>query len=436
MTRNISDLGSSRSTLLIGFGTILLLLGGFGAWATTAEIDGAVIAQGRITLDRNRQAVQHPDGGIVQAVEVKEGDTVAANAVLLRLDPTLTLSEQTVTEARLYEIMARRGRLEAERDDSDTIIFPPLLVDAAKAKPAIAVLMEGQSKLFEARRDSLHQSKVQLANQQLQLEQQIIGIEAQMQAAARQTELFEKESTAQSALLDRGLAVAARLLSLQREEARLAGLAGELIAKRAQAQERIAEIQIQGIMLGTQRREEAIAMLRDIEQVELETSENLHSLKVRLERMEIRAPVAGIVYDLKVYGERSVIRPADPLLFIVAQDRPLLIEARVAPLNVVKIHALQEVVLRFPAFDMRETPDLLGRVTRISPDAFVDPETERSYYRAEVELPESELAKLTKDQFLVPGMPVECFIRTGEHTIFHYLTEPLSRYFNKAMRDS
>ena len=428
-------LGSSRFTLVIGFSAIFLLVGGFGTWAVATRIDGAVIAPGRIVLDRNRQAVQHPDGGVLAEVLVSEGDSVAAGQVLMRLDPTLAQSQLTITESRLFEIIARRGRLEAERDDAATIRFDPLLTKAAAADPAVDRLMTGQRKLFEARLESLDQSKVQLENQELQLRQQIAGIDAQSVAAARQAELTTQESKVQSSLLSRGLAVSTRLLGLQREEARLAGLTGELTAKRAQGEERISEIRMQIIMLSTARREQAITTLRDLEISEMELAENRASLRTKLDRMEIRAPVAGVVYDLKVYGAQSVIRPADPLLFLVPQDRPLVIEAQIPPINVNEVHAPLQVVLRFPAFDMRQTPDLIGTVTRVSPDAFTDAQNGRSYYRAEIELPKSELAKLPKGEVLLPGMPVDSFIRTGEHTPLRYLLEPLTRYFRTALRD-
>jgi len=290
--------------------------------------------------------------------------------------------------------------------------------------------------LFEARLESLDQSKVQLENQELQLRQQIAGIDAQSVAAARQAELTTQESKVQSSLLSRGLAVSTRLLGLQREEARLAGLTGELTAKRAQGEERISEIRMQIIMLSTARREQAITTLRDLEISEMELAENRASLRTKLDRMEIRAPVAGVVYDLKVYGAQSVIRPADPLLFLVPQDRPLVIEAQIPPINVNEVHAPLQVVLRFPAFDMRQTPDLIGTVTRVSPDAFTDAQNGRSYYRAEIELPKSELAKLPKGEVLLPGMPVDSFIRTGEHSPLTYLLEPLTRYFRTALRDN
>jgi len=426
---------SSFLPLLVGFGTVFLLIGGFSAWAWKAEIDGAVVAPGRIIVDQNRQAIQHPTGGIVEKIYIKEGDKVSENDLLVTLDSTQVLSELIIVEGQLYELMARRGRLEAERDESDTITFDPMLLETAAKEPNVKILMEGQRRLFEARKDNLEKSATQLGNQKQQLEEQITGIQAQMVALERQMELIVAESEIQAALLAKGLAPQSRLLALQRNEAGLAGSSGELTARRAQAMERISELNIQKLQLRSRRREEAISVMRDLQFNEMEMAERRRSLFTLLERMEIRAPVSGVVYDLKLFGPRSVIRPADPLLFIVPQDRPLVIAAQVEPLEVNRVFVDQKVVLRFPAFDMRSTPDLFGRVTRISPDAFTDQQSGRSYYRAEIELPKSEMAKLDAGQELIPGMPAQTFIRTGEHTPLTYLTKPLTRYFQRAMRD-
>ena len=426
---------SSFLPLLVGFGTFALLIGGFTAWAMNAEIDGAVVASGRIIVDQNRQAVQHLTGGRVEEIFVKEGDTVTEDDLLVTLDPTPTQTKLTIVEGQLYELMARRGRLEAERDEAKTIIFDPMLRDVAARDPNVKMLMEGQQRLFDIRLENLGKSVNQLRNQKKQLDEQIGGIVAQMASLKRQLELIAVEIEMQDTLLKKGLAPQARLLALQRNDARLSGSNGELTARRAQAMERITELNLQELQLYSGRREDAISVLRDLQFNEMEMAERRRGLITLLDSMDIRAPVSGVVYDLRLFGSRSVIRPADTLLFIVPQDRSLIIAAEVEPLDVNRVYVDQEVVLRFPAFDMRSTPDLIGQVTRISPDAFSDPQSRRAFYRVEIELPKSELAKLSVGQELIPGMPTETFIRTGEHTPFTYLTKPLTRYFQKAMRD-
>ncbi len=422
--------------LLVGFGTILLLLGGFTYWAARAQIDGAVVASGRMVVERNRQAVQHLTGGIVEEILVQEGDSVTEGDLLLRLDPTLALSELKIVEGQLYELMARRGRLEAERDEADEIVFDPRLIERAKHDPDVDALMKGQQNLFEARAETLQSAITQLRNQRQQLEEQILGITAQLTATDRQITLVGKEMVSQQTLLDQGLAQSSRVLALQREDARLAGAIGDLTARRAQALERKAELTIQELQYRGNRREEAITVLRDLQYNELEMAERSRALQTQLEQMEIRAPTSGVVYDLKVYGRKSVVRPADALLFLVPQDRALVIEAQIDPINVTDVYVSQDVILRFSSFDMRETPDLFGKVTHVSPDAFTDAQTGRTFYRVEINLPKEELSKLTAEQTLIPGMPVDTFIRTGEHSPLTYLTSPLTRYFNKAMRDN
>lgn len=426
---------TARLPTIVGFGAMAILIAGLGIWATQAQIDGAVVASGRVIVDRNRQAVQHPDGGVVKAVLVKEGDSITRGDVLVQLDPTLPLSELSIIESQLYELMSRRGRLEAERDGATDIVFDPALVEAAARDDRIATLMRGQKSLFEARLESFRQGLTQLENQQLQLEQQVEGIDAQRASLQRQIELTEEEKTGQETLLERGLAQGTRVLNLRREVARLAGSIGEMQARRGQAMENISEIKIEMLRMHSQRREEAITTLRDLQISEMELAERRYALTTRLNRMEIRAPLTGVVYDVRLLGEQSVIRPADPLLFIIPQDRPMVIESRVSPININSVHIGQEVVIRFRAFDMRETPDLLGRVTRISPDAFTDATTGASFYRVEVELPEAELAKLHEGQVVIPGMPVDTFLRTGEYSPLTYLTQPLTRYFKDAMRE-
>lgn len=426
---------SVRGPLTVGLIGLFLLVGGFGTWAAVTTISGAIIAPGRIEVDQNRQVVQHPDGGVVSAIEVDEGDEVKAGDVLIRLDETALASQLAITENELFELMARRGRLEAERDESGEISFDPLLVEVAESRPDMAGLMEGQKRLMRARADSIAQEIDQLEKRRGQIANQIEGITAQEAALERQLELIGSELEDQQSLLDRGLAQAARVLALQREEARLSGQVGELAASKAQAGGRMTEIEIEILKLGSRRREEAITNLRDIQYRELELLEERRALIEQLNRLDIRAPVDGVVYGLTVFALRAVVRPADPLLYIVPQDKPLIINAEIEPIHIDKLFVGQDVVLRFPALDQRTTPELTGTVTQISADAFQEQETRRSFYRAEIALSEGEQAKLPEGVTLIPGMPVEAYVRTADRTPIAYLVKPLTDYFTKAFRE-
>lgn len=426
---------SVRGPMTLGLITLLVLVGGFGSWATFTNISGAIIAGGQIEVDQNRQVVQHPDGGVVAEILVDEGDAVAADQALIRLDATRLKSELAIAEGQLYELMARRGRLEAERDGADVAAFDPLLIEAADSNADVKSLMDGQTRLLAARLESVAKETDQLNKRRAQIANQIEGIEAQQSSISQQLGLLEKELTDQQTLLDRGLAQASRVLALQRQQASLSGQMGELAAQKAQAEGRITEIDIEVLKLGTLRREEAITRLRDLQYRELELAEQRRALLEQLNRLDIRAPVSGVVYGLQVFTPRSVIRPADPVLFLVPQDRPLIIAARVEPIHIDQISVGQDVILRFSALDQRTTPELTGRVQLISADAFTDQGLGISYYRAEIVLSEGEQAKLPEGVTLIPGMPVEAYIRTADRTPIAYLVKPLTDYFAKAFRE-
>ncbi|UYV37633.1 HlyD family type I secretion periplasmic adaptor subunit [Rhodobacteraceae bacterium D3-12] len=427
---------SARLPLFIGFFGLLLLVGGFGTWATMSEIAGAVVAQGRIEVEQNRQVVQHPYGGVVAEILVAEGDSVRAGQTLIKLDPVEWQSKKAILEGELFEIMARRGRLEAERDGKTEITFTQELTARAATHPDVRELMEGQASLMRARAESMTREADQLARQREQLTNQIDGIDAQTSAIKTQLGYIGEELTSQQALLAKGLAQAARVLALQREQAGLSGSIGELTARKAQAHARITEIEIQILKLETRRREEAITTLRDLRQREVELLEERRAIDERLTRLAITAPVNGIVYDLSVHARRSVISPAEPLLFLVPQDRPLVIAAQVDPIHVDLIYVGQRVTLRFPAFDQRETPDIFGQVAKLSADAFTDDLTGATFYRAEIVLDEGEHARLPEGANLIPGMPVDSFIRTDDRTPLAYLLRPIAVYFSKAFRES
>ncbi len=427
---------SARRPLLLGFLALFVLVGGFGSWSVLARISGAVVVSGQVEVEQNRQVVQHPDGGVVRELRIKEGDKVKAGDVLIRLDPSILRSNLATIESQLYEILARRGRLEAERDSARTIIFAPELLAAAQENPEVAELIAGQERLFHARLETLAKSVEQLQKRRAQIANQIDGIIAQQEALQKQIGLIGEELANQQALLDRGLAQASKVLALQREDAQLRGRMGELTATRAQAEGRITEIDLEILKLGTTRREEAISQLRDLGVRELELTEKRNAARERLSRLDIRAPASGVIYGLTVFGPQSVIRPAEPILYIVPQDRPLVIAAKVPPIHIDEVFPGQEAELRFPAFNSRTIPELRGKVMQVSADAFVDERTQVPYYRVEIMLAEGEAMKLGKDAALIPGMPVEAFMRTADRTPLAYLVKPLTDYFRKAFRES
>ncbi|MBW7055509.1 HlyD family type I secretion periplasmic adaptor subunit [Paracoccus bogoriensis] len=423
-----------RAPILVGLLALAVLVAGLVLWGTGARISGAVVAGGQVEVQQQRQIVQHPDGGVVARIAVSEGMTVAAGDLLIALDGTLLQSELAIVEGQYFEILARRGRLEAERDEAEAPDFPDELIQGAQAQPALASLIEGQMRLFRSRRETLRQSLGQLAAQSEQIGSEIAGIDAQMQALSAQGALIAQELRDQRNLLDRGLAQASRVLALEREAARLEGELGALQAQRAAAQIRRTEIGIQRLRLGAARREQAETELRDLGYRELELAERRRALAERIARLEIRAPVAGVVHNMQVTTPRSVVRGAETLLYLVPQDRPLQIGARIATNNVDELQIGQAVSLRFSSLSARITPEITGRLERVSADALTDPATGAPYYRVEIAIPPDALA-LLEGVVLLPGMPVEIYIRTSERSPLAYLMKPLTVYFNRAFRE-
>ena len=430
-SKNPKQRWSTTGPMTLGLLALLVLVGGFGAWSVMAQISGAVITSGQIEVDRNRQVIQHPDGGVVEAILVQEGDTVAKGDTLIRLDASLLRSELAVVEGQLFQIIARRGRLEAERDNKAMLTFDPRLAEVVQGTDLIA----GQTRLFDARLESNMRAIEQLQQQRAQISSQILGITAQQTALVTQSDLIQQELSNQQTLLRQQLIQASRVLALQREEANLLGRVGELTASAAEAAERRTEIEIQILTLASTRREEAITRLRDLQSNELELSERRRTLLQRLDRLDLRAPVSGVVYGMQVFAEQSVIRSAEPVMFLVPQDRPLVIATKVQPTDIDQIYLGQRVTLRFSAFDQRRTPELLGTVTLVSADIFLDDATQASYYQAEIQLNAGEANKLPDDMMMIPGMPVEAFVRTADRSPMDYLIKPLADYFAKAFRE-
>nr|WP_312524791.1 HlyD family type I secretion periplasmic adaptor subunit [Paracoccus sp. (in: a-proteobacteria)] len=426
---------SARGAILTGMVALVLLFGGFGIWAWAAQIAGAVVATGHVEVEQRRQVVQHPDGGVVAQIFVKEGQLVSAGQPLILLDGTVLNTELAIVEGQYFEMLARRGRLEAERADLAQITFPAELVEAAKSNPSLSALITGQTNLFLARRDTLAQVLGQLSKQSEQIAAQITGIDAQKAALETQLGFIREELTSQRSLLDKGLAQSARVLALERETARLNGQMGEVTAARAQAVTRLTEIDLSKLAKSAEQRQMAETELRDLSYRELELAERRRGLREQISRLEIRAPVAGIVQELLVTTPRAVLRAAEPVLYIIPQDRPLVISARVATINIDEIHPGQEVVLRFSAFSSRTTPEIDGILQTVSADVLIDEATHVPYYRAEVVIPPEQIQKLG-DRTLVPGMPVEVYIQTGKRSPMAYLLKPLSDYFTRAFREN
>jgi HlyD family secretion protein len=426
---------SVRRPVALGLGALALLAFGFGTWSVTARIEGAIVAHGRIEVEQDRQIVQHPDGGVVADILVHEGELVAAGGLLVRLDGAALRSELAIVSGQLTELHLRSARLQGERDSATAPDFPPDLLAQAATNPDIAARIAGENGLFQARRASLVERQMLLDQRVLQLQSEADGLIAQTRALAVERALIEADLADQQTLLAKGLTPAARVMALQREAARLDGDAGSLAAALAQVQGQITAVQIERGGLSTLRREEAAAELRDLGPMLLELTERHRALAERIARLEVRAPVSGIVLGLQVTTPRAVLRAADPILYLVPQDRPLIITARVSPMDIDALTVGQPADLVFPAFRDRDLPPVPGQVTRLSADALTDAQTGLTYFAADLTIDPTGLMTLG-DRALLPGMPVEVFVKTGSRSPLGYLVQPLASYFSRALRES
>lgn len=433
MIRPIRPTWNARLPLTIGILSLIFLVGGVGYWSISTKIAGAVVSTGMLEVENNRQVVQHPKGGVVSEILAKNGNVVEAGDVLIRFDDTLQRSQLAIVEAQLFEIYARADRLKAERDGEGKVTFSPKLQELAANRPSVGEQLNGQIRLFEARLETLAKETEQLTEQVDQIGNQIEGTEGQLTSLAVQRELNAKELADQESLLKSGLVQSSRVTTLQREEAQLLGEISRLSSQIAQLRGQIAGLEIEKLKLGAARREEAIVSLRDLENREIELSEQQLSLKETLSRLEVRATVAGAIYGSTIFALRSVVQPAAPMMFIIPLDQPLVVVARINSNDVDQVYVGQEASLRFTAFDQRQTPEIFGKVSEVSADVFQDEVTGLNYYRVVLLLDDAEMAKL-ENLTLLPGMPVEAYLKTSERTPLSYLTKPLTDYFNRAFR--
>ena len=424
---------SLRRNMALALGAVLLLVAGIGAAAALIEISGAVIASGSVVVESNSKRVQHQEGGIVQAIHVRDGQAVEAGELLVRLDDTLARANLAIIATRLLELQAQEARLKAERDGGETLVVPEPLVPR-RTEAEVAAVLEGQRGLLDARRTSREGRKAQLAEQIKQFSEQITGLEAQRDAKDREIRLIGKELEDLSGLLEKGLIQRSRITALRRDKARLQGEWGGFVSDIAQAKQAISERKIQILQIDEDMRAEVVEQLQAVRGEIAKLTEQKVAADEQLRRVEIRAPRAGYIHQLAVHTLGGVVAAGEDLMLVVPQDDLLLIEARVAPTDIDMLAPTQEAVIRLTGFDQRTTPELRARVLTVSADLMQDPDTGLSYYQARLALSDDEIAKLD-DKPLIPGMPVEAFVQTGSRSILSYLVKPLSDHIAHAFRE-
>ncbi len=428
-----STRASIRWHVFAGIVVVILLAGGFGGWASTAEISGALIAQGSLVVDSNVKKVQHPTGGVVGEVRVHDGDWVRAGDILIRLDETVTRANLAIITKGLAGLYARKARLAAERDGADALAVPKEFAGRLD-DPEVADALASERRLFDLRRTARAGQKDQLRQKIVQLQEQISGLAAQQDAKAKETTLIEQELTGVRELWKKNLIPLEKLTALEREQARLEGERGQLIAATAQAKGKIAETELQILQVDQDLSSDVAKDLREIDSKIGEYVERKVTAEDQLKRTDIRAPQDGIVFQSTANTVGGVITAGEPIMLIVPEMDTLLAEVKVDPKDIDQVQFGQPVVLRFSAFNMRTTPELNGSVVRIAADTTTDQRSGQSYYLVRVSMTANELSRLGRVK-LTPGMPVEAFIQTGERTMLSYLIKPLHDQLMRSFRE-
>jgi HlyD family secretion protein len=424
---------SMRRHLVAAIVVVLILVGGVGGWAATAVISGAVVASGSLVVDSNVKKVQHPTGGIVGELRVRDGDRVHAGDVVVRLDETVTRANLAIVTKGLDELMARKARLESERDGRDTIIFPAQLV-ADTGDRDRAVAMDSERKLFDLRKTARSGQKAQLKERIAQLQEEITGLTAQQIAKAKEIAFIERELAGVRELWKQNLVQLNRLTALEREATRLDGERGQLIASAAQAKGKIAETTLQILQIDQDTASDVAKELREVDGKIGEFIERKVAAEDQLKRIEIRAPQDGTVFQLAVHTVGGVITAGDPIMLIVPEADNLSVEVKVNPQDIDQLQLNQKAILRFSAFNIRTTPEIEGAVTRISADTSTDQRTGQSYYTIRIAMAAEQIGRLG-DVKLLPGMPVEAFMQTRDRTMLSYLMKPLHDQFVRTFRE-
>ncbi len=434
MSDPVTTQHSTRRSLLVGGIAGLLLVFGIGGWAATTQLSGAVIASGKLVVDSNVKKIQHSTGGIVGELLVKEGDKVKQGDVVLRLDGTQTRSSLGIVNKAIDELLARQARNEAELDGVQSVAFPAAL-EARRSDPEVARLMSGEKKLFEMRRTARDGQKAQLREQiqQLQLQLQIQGNQAQEAAKVKEIQLVAQELEGVRVLWKQNLVPISRVTALERDSARLEGERAALTANVAQNRGRIAELELKIHQIDQDLSTEVGKEMAENRAKMSEMTERRIAADDQLKRIDLIAPQDGRIFQRSVHTVGGVIQAGEQVMLIVPESDSLIVEAKVAPHDIDQVHVGQHAVLRFAAFNQRTTPELDGEVIHIGADVTQDDRASEPYYSVRIRVLDGELARLDGLQ-LIAGMPVEAFIQTTPRTVASFLVKPLTDQLARAFR--
>jgi HlyD family secretion protein len=430
-----SALHSIQRYMIVGMLIVGFVIFGIGGWAATSELTGAVIGQVVLVVDASVKKVQHLTGGVVGDLRVREGDKVKAGDILLRLDETQTLANATIISTNFDQLLARQARLETERDNADEIIFPKILLERGRDPGSEAArAISAERSLFDLRRQARGGQKAQFKERSAQLQEEIKGYLGQIEAKQKEVDFIHQELEGVRTLWQKNLVPMNRLTALERDTARLEGERSQLSGTIAGARGKIAEIELQIIQVDQDLRTEVGKDLIEARSKISELAERKTAAVDQLNRIDIRAPQSGRVHQLTVHTVGGVISPGEQIMLIVPDADALAVEVKIAPRDIDHVYVGQAASMRFAAFDQKTTPGVEGEVSMVSADLTQDQRTGMSYYTARVSLKPEELARLGNAK-LVPGMPVDVFIKTPGRTALSYLIKPLRDQAERAFKE-
>lgn len=416
----------------LGYSAIVLAFLVCGGWSAFARVDSAVIAGGVISVESNRKTVQHYEGGIIRVIHVKEGSFVQKDEVLFELDPTEARASVAMLRGQLDSALAQEARLVAERDHAPAIAFPDELLGRRDESVTAAALTD-QQKQFDQRREALDGQMAILTARVDQLNTEIGGLEQEAAATRRQLVAIDDELESKQELYKKNLIAKSQVLALEREKARLEGVVGRSVADKAKAEGGIGETKLQIQQLEKQ-------FLEDVNTEILEARQKISDLRQRFvvandvfDRLVVKSPLSGYVQNLKIFTVGAVIQSGQALLDVIPVDEPLIIQARISPLDVESVHTNMLAEVRFPSFKAREFPVIMGKIRSISSDRFLDESNGQSYFLALIEVDDSKIEHA--HERLTAGLPAEIIMPTGERTVIDYLVDPLTERMRKSFRE-
>lgn len=416
----------------VGLAIVLAVFGGLGGWAALAPIDSAALAPGVVTVESYRKTVQHLEGGIVKEILARDGDLVEKDQALIILEDTQARAQLQILRGQYFIALATEARLLAEQRDGNGVAYPPALVNE-RQDPRAEEAIQLQNQSFRVRKISRDGEIAVLEQAIQQLNSKISGLQALKASREKLVASLRGELSDHQALLEQGFVNKQRIQELERQVAQMEGEQAEYIAEIATTQMQIGEARLKILQLKKDFQTKVAEDLAKVQGELFDLREKMQSLQDTVERTVIKAPENGMVMGLAVHTIGGVIKPGESLLDIVPKGEKLVIEAEVAPLDIDRVHAGLKADVRLSVFKSATTPRVEGEVISVSADRLTHERTGASYYLARVALSEEELKKLEEaKRFLVPGMPVEVLINTGQRTMLEYMMQPLTNAFAKS----